>query len=243
MNCPNCNNKVVSKAKFCAGCGYDVSNLNENSGLGKIKNKMPFKMILASIIVVGILFLGINRFNESNELYTFRSNSNEYVGYMNKKGEIVIEPKFNGANPFYKGSALVNNKDNQLCIINKKGEITKTLKGYELTADIIGFSYGDYDYDYEYYDYFDFDTIGRFEDGLHPVKLDGKYGYINKKGELVIKNKFDKVSNFNDGLATVCVNDKYGVINTKGEFVIKPQYDFALEPSQRLLAVAVDGAG
>ena len=39
-------------------------------------------MILASIIVVGILFLGINRFNESNELYTFRSNSNEYVGYI-----------------------------------------------------------------------------------------------------------------------------------------------------------------
>ena len=83
MNCPNCNSKIVSKAKFCAGCGYDVSSLNENFGLEKINNKMPFKIILASIIVVGILFLGINRFNESNELYTFRSNSNEYVGYMN----------------------------------------------------------------------------------------------------------------------------------------------------------------
>ena len=159
MNCPNCNNKVVSKVKFCAGCGYDISSLDENSGLEKIKNKMPFKIILTSLVVVGILFLGINKFSQSNELYPFE-NSDEYVGYMNAKGEIVIEAQFDSGSYFNEGMALVKD-DGDYYFINTKGEIV-------IESDIL--------------DELEVSISNRFENGLFPVILDDKSGYINKKG-------------------------------------------------------------
>jgi len=66
------------------------------------------------------------------------------------------------------------------------------------------------------------------------VFVNGKWGYINTKGEFVIKPQFDSASNFSEGLADVGIFnkklnliDKYGYINKKGEFVIKPQFSLA----------------
>ena len=52
------------------------------------------------------------------------------------------------------------------------------------------------------------------------VKKDGKYGYCNLKGQLVIPCKYDNAENFYDGEAMVASGDAY-YINKKGEY-IKP---------------------
>jgi hypothetical protein len=52
----------------------------------------------------------------------------------------------------------------------------------------------------------------------------GNYGYVNKKGLLVIKPQFSEVQNFSQGLAAVKVGDNWGYIDKTGKVVIKPQY-------------------
>lgn len=57
---------------------------------------------------------------------------------------------------------------------------------------------------------------------------DGKYGYINKKGEWVIKPQFEYSIAFGEnGLAAASDGEKWGYINTEGEWAIEPKYDYA----------------
>ncbi len=46
---------------------------------------------------------------------------------------------------------------------------------------------------------------GRFEfnDGLLPISFDSKWGYVNKKGEIVIPLKFEHAESFSEGMASV----------------------------------------
>ncbi len=59
-----------------------------------------------------------------------------------------------------------------------------------------------------------------------------KYGYLNSKGEIIIKPIFSNASNFSDGMALVGKTDeyyytKYGYIDTKGNMVIDFKFDYA----------------
>ena len=66
-------------------------------------------------------------------------------------------------------------------------------------------------------------------------KQNGKYGFIDKNGNVVIEPKFTKTYGFSsDGTAAVSeggfvfgvLTDKWGMINTKGEYIIKPEFSF-----------------
>lgn len=54
---------------------------------------------------------------------------------------------------------------------------------------------------------------------------DPKYGFINKKGELVIPYRYDECKDFEKGLAVVELDGKEGVIDRKGNWVSKPLYE------------------
>ena len=59
-----------------------------------------------------------------------------------------------------------------------------------------------------------------FKEGLAAVKKDGKWGYINTKGEQIVECKFDDACDFSEGFAWVKKDGKWGYINTKGCSVI-----------------------
>jgi hypothetical protein len=61
--------------------------------------------------------------------------------------------------------------------------------------------------------------------GRFPVTIEGKRGYIDKQGEIVIEPKFDQASHFSEGLAAVQVDGKWGFINTSGYIVIEPRFE------------------
>lgn len=71
-----------------------------------------------------------------------------------------------------------------------------------------------------------YDKLGSFSEGYAAVLKEGKWGYINIKGEEVIScqysNPYEEYTSgaFHEGLAAVQKDGKWGYINTKGEEVI-----------------------
>lgn len=72
---------------------------------------------------------------------------------------------------------------------------------------------------------------------LLPKKQNEKYGYVNMKGEIVIRPQFDLATEFFEGVAAVNTNGKWGYIDKTGKTVINPQFDFAAKFSEGLAAV------
>ncbi|MFT4155089.1 WG repeat-containing protein [Parafilimonas sp.] len=68
----------------------------------------------------------------------------------------------------------------------------------------------------------------RFHNGLAAVMKNGRYGYIDIKGNTVIDFRFSNARTFADGLAPAS-DEKglWGYINGKGDFIISPEYNFA----------------
>jgi hypothetical protein len=90
---------------------------------------------------------------------------------------------------------------------------------------------------------------------LLPVKVAGKWGYVNGSGQLVINPQFDSAEEFHEGRALVCLgkpcdwwdtystspttpnNSLWGFIDTSGKVVITPQYPEASAFSEGLASV------
>ena len=58
---------------------------------------------------------------------------------------------------------------------------------------------------------------------LFPISVNGQWGYINKRGEIIIKPQFNSAGEFSEGLAWVSLgfSQDGAFINEKGEVVFK----------------------
>ena len=61
----------------------------------------------------------------------------------------------------------------------------------------------------------------------YAAKKDGKFGYIDRTGEMIIPPQFDRAMGFVEGLGRVGIGDKHGYIDETGKFVIPLKFDEA----------------
>ncbi|MGB0524791.1 MAG: WG repeat-containing protein, partial [Flammeovirgaceae bacterium] len=61
-------------------------------------------------------------------------------------------------------------------------------------------------------------------EGMVAMKRDGKWGYINLKGELVVKPQFDEAYDFIDGYAAVRIGEGWTYARKDGSLVTAPKY-------------------
>lgn len=57
----------------------------------------------------------------------------------------------------------------------------------------------------------------------------GKTGFIDSTGKVIIQPQFIEAGEFSEGLASARTGGKYGFINATGKFTIQPQFDYATE--------------
>jgi len=58
-----------------------------------------------------------------------------------------------------------------------------------------------------------YEDISAFSQGISSVKVNGKWGFINQKNEMVVKPQFDEIGYYSEGLAAVRIDGKWGFID------------------------------
>ncbi len=113
-------------------------------------------------------------------------------GFINNRGEVRIEPRYEFTEAFADGLALVS-KNGKLGFVNKLGDEV-----------IIPF----------------YDDAENFREGLAVVSEQGKSGVVNRNGQMIVPLKYDEIGDFNEGLASAFYGEKCGYINSVGEEVL-----------------------
>ena len=132
-----------------------------------------------------------------------------FWAYVNKKGEMIIPPRFKDyAGPFKEGIARIG---------------IDSLINYSTNERYVRFGYinlkGDTIIPVVWQDAHD------FSEGMAVVKNgDDWFGYINKKNEVVIQFQFQDASDFKDGRAKVKLKGKWGIINATGQFIVPASF-------------------
>lgn len=87
----------------------------------------------------------------------------------------------------------------------------------------------------------EYDRAEAFSESMAVVRKDGKYGYIDVSGRLVIPVKYQDAGSFSAGLAPVCLYGKYGYVDKSGEMVVPFKFSYAFPFSEGLAAVELNG--
>src|SRR5689334_19110760 len=77
------------------------------------------------------------------------------------------------------------------------------------------------------------------ENQLFLIEKDGKSGFIDRMGKVVIAPQFDRASGFSEGLALVTRNGKKVFIDTSGRTVFEAKFDIVDNFSEGLAAVNI----
>ena len=120
----------------------------------------------------------------------------DLTGFIDKKGNWVIEAKYEATKDFSNGLARV--KSGAWTFVDKTGKTIATPSA---------------------------DSFGDFSDGLAYYKSAEKVGFIDKTGKLVIPQEFPKVRDFKNGYAAALKGDKWGFIDKTGKWAIEPKFD------------------
>jgi len=70
-------------------------------------------------------------------------------------------------------------------------------------------------------------TISVHSEGLVAVRIEGKVGFMDSTGSIIVKPSYDDAYPFSEGLASVTSGGKWGYIDKSGNLVVPLQYRIA----------------
>lgn len=174
--------------------------------------------------------------------------SNGHWGYVDKTRRVVIPFQFTFADEFENGMARVGLGDRYFFIDKTGTRITTEFDGVSgfhegLAAVIVGRNVGYIRPDGSFALPAQYQSASGidFSEGVVAVRVNGKVGFMDKYGNVVIEPKYDDVYAFSDGVAPVRVDKKWGYIDHEGNVVIPIKYEIGHMFSEGLASVKLDG--
>lgn len=136
----------------------------------------------------------------------------ERWGYIDEAGKFIIPRRFDKAEAFDAGQALVR-VGRIWQLVDRRGRTVSQPRTGE----------------------------PRYQEvRLQPAERDGKWGYADKTGTFVIPASFDAAQPFHEGLAAVLRDGSWGYIDERGGYAITPRYSAVRHFSQGRAAVRTD---
>jgi len=182
------------------------------------------------------------------EGYAIVSTENNKYSFINEKGELTTNLKFEKAYEFCNGYAAVKNSgkwgliDNKFnLIINfQYDSLGSVSKGLNLIAATKQGKSGFIDTKGNTVIEFKYDKVFSFSNNIAGVILNGKWYYINAKGETITGINYDRANGFYEDMASVYVDGKWGFIDTNGKLVIPAKFKYAMMFSEGVAVVQLD---
>jgi hypothetical protein len=165
-------------------------------------------------IKIVLLFVFVSHSLQAQELTAFMEN--KLYGYKNEKNEIVIQPKFDWANRFSEGLAVVEmaRMENGKKVYNQKTyELEKDWYVINTKGTVL------FKLNYPYRKLF-YIGSGKYVNNRLPVSDGYKWGYIDGSGKEVIKPQFEIANDFSEMLSVVKTAAGYLVIDTMGKMIV-----------------------
>ncbi len=181
------------------------SNFSKN-GLAAVKEGRYYGFInTKGQLVIDTDFVQITEFDRF-DITAVQTQEGKW-GFINSKGEYVIPPELQSVMGFTR-----NRFEDEIELVqpnNKSGyAIVSRLTG-KIIIDSLRACH----------------KCPQFSDWLGVLKLNGKAGFIDKTGNVVVPFTFDDVDCFDSrGLAPAKKGKQWGFINKNGEFISKPDY-------------------
>lgn len=148
-------------------------------------------------------------------------------GFINDKGEIKINPKFEKVGQFSEGLAYFTEGEHY-GFINTRGEVVIPAKYKKRSRGRFNFAIEPFGESF-------------FKEGLAMIHESGFFGFINKKGEVAIPARYQKAGPFCDGLSCIQDGQTYYYINQKGEKQFDQTFEYALDFNDGLAVVSTNG--
>ncbi len=203
-----------------------------------------------SLIIVSLVLLQCGKQPAFDSLVPYQDKENSYWGYIDFNGKIKIDPSFkNLPGLFYEGYALIASSDGSIDYINKTGNEYE--RNYIEATDFqegVAFAVKDDEYPCMLDSKLEevkvlekVDKINIPSEGLICFKnTRGKWGYMNKEFDIIIKPTYDAAYSFSDGLALIekieydttgeskIEKVLLGFIDSEGNEVIKPTSNLSI---------------
>lgn len=150
-------------------------------------------------------------------------------GFVNKKGEYVVLPKYNNATSFYQGYAIVKDSLGKFHFMNKEGSFIPENIKWEIPVECCTEYLGPVENVIQPYGLFKIRRKFSMDKSQLKEKsvfqYNEKYGFINAEGKEVIACEFDSTGRFVNGMCKVVVNGKEGLIDMNGKKLTEIKYD------------------
>lgn len=168
---------------------------------------------------------------------------NDKYGFIDHSGAFVIEPTFLHADDFHEGMARV--VVDGPCAYMDDGPCAEPERlgggdGVETSGRAPACEFTFVDSQGALMEG-RFEAARDFSEGLAPVRVGRKWGYVDKSGRVVVGPRFDDAETFSDGLARVRVGELFGYVDAGGKLVIPARFKDADNFSDGLAPVAERG--
>lgn len=199
----------------------DIKDINESNIIFKEKGKYGVITINSE-----------NKIGTQYEDIIFMDNNNYIAkkskyGIINVNDEVQLDFKYESItyNPTA-GILIAKNSQNQYEIFDSTINLKITADEIEVLDEymtvVIGEEIKSYNFKFEEKEQKPLTT----KNDIVPNEKDGKFGFVDSKGKVVVKHDYDDVTELNKfGYAGVKKDGLWGVVNAKGEVIIKPTYN------------------
>lgn len=204
-------------------------------------------------IRIRVNYRGAFDFKEGRACIVEMSSGQQRFGVIDDTGRVIVQPQYGNIISYSEGFAgVLDPLSMKHGYIDKAGKEVIPCK-YALAGNFSeGLAFVQVDYGSARYF---IDYTGRtvlqpkhggtalgFQEGMSVVIFpQGKYGFMDKSGEMVIPASFSQAGPFSDGLAMVRdgKSGKFGFINKSGKYLVQPIYDNAGDFSDGMAIVGI----